>query len=116
MSELVTDEMVEEAAARALVSQHWDGEGCGTHGVNACVNCFGPSPYTAREVAREVLRVAAPLIAARALREAADGMYDHPHTGCYKTVCSDCRERNVRTDVRAYLRSRATRIENGASA
>lgn len=67
MSELITDEAIEEAGVHALVSQHWDGTGCGTHGTNACVNCFGPSPYTAREVAREVLRVAEPLIAARAL-------------------------------------------------
>lgn len=50
----VTDEQV-EAAAETLIARHWDGTGCGTHGANACSNCFGPSPMSAYEVARAVL-------------------------------------------------------------
>lgn len=48
-----------EYIARALERIHWDGTGCGTHGVNACSNCFGPSPMSSHEVVRFVLETAA---------------------------------------------------------
>lgn len=53
----ITHEQV-EAAAKALIARHWDGTGCGTHGANACVSCFGPSPMSAHEVARTTLEAA----------------------------------------------------------
>lgn len=40
-----------------LIFQHWDGTGCGTNGPNACANCFGPSPMSAREVAEIAVEV-----------------------------------------------------------
>ncbi|MGV3564177.1 MAG: hypothetical protein ACO1ON_12945 [Nocardioides sp.] len=44
-------EWLRTEGARALERTHFDGQGCGTHGSNACLNCHGPSPMTAREVA-----------------------------------------------------------------
>ena len=35
-----------------LTMIHFDGEGCGTYGTNACSNCHGPSPMSAYEIAR----------------------------------------------------------------
>lgn len=45
--------------ADRLRTVHFDGNGCGTHGPNACSNCYGPSPMSADEVAREVAAVVA---------------------------------------------------------
>lgn len=45
-----------DALAERLRTAHFDGLGCGTHGVNACVHCFGPSPMSATEIAEEVDR------------------------------------------------------------
>lgn len=53
----ITDAQV-NAGADALERMHWDGEGCGTHGTNACSICHGPSPMTPTEVARVVLEAA----------------------------------------------------------
>lgn len=41
--------------AQRLRDIHFDGQGCGTHGSNACSNCFGPSPMNEDEIAREIV-------------------------------------------------------------
>lgn len=65
-------------AAERLRLIHWDGTGCGTHGTSACVNCFGPSPMDAHEVAAEVIAAVLPLIrndAIDGVREVIQAMY-----------------------------------------
>ena len=46
-----------DAAIDDLNRIHFNGQGCGTHGTNACSNCFGPDPMSAREVVAHVLDV-----------------------------------------------------------
>lgn len=54
------DRALVNEAANHLRKIHWDGMGCGTHGVMACSNCHGPSPMDAHEVALEVLLTVLP--------------------------------------------------------
>lgn len=58
MSELV------DAGGRALTHSHWDGTGCGTHGSNACLYCFGPSPMSVYEIVETICSVIEPIIRA----------------------------------------------------
>lgn len=54
---MLNDEIdLRNAIAAALARSHWDGEGCGTYGSNACSNCFGPSPMNEREIADLVVK------------------------------------------------------------
>lgn len=43
-----------DAIAKRLHLIHFDGQGCGTNGSNACSNCFGPSPMSADELAEDI--------------------------------------------------------------
>lgn len=57
-------------AAEWLRVTHWDGNGCGTHGTNACSRCYGPSPADTNEIADDVLEVIWPdVLAAVAAHE-----------------------------------------------
>lgn len=55
----MSDKTPVERAGEQLDRSHWDGQGCGTHGTNACTYCFGPSPMTTAEVVEQVLTAAA---------------------------------------------------------
>lgn len=112
MSELITDEIVEVTAQAFYEAEERE---VGTLEVHPWDGVIGERREAWKICARAALEAATPLIAGRALREAADGMYEHQHAGCFKTICADCRERNVRTGVRAHLRSRADRIESERS-
>lgn len=58
--------------AQHLRVRHFDGEGCGTYGVNACSICHGPSPMSAQDVADSL----APLIAGWLAAEREAGKHD----------------------------------------
>jgi hypothetical protein len=91
----VLSDAAHRAAAR-LRETHWDGSGCGTHGTNACSRCFGPSPASADEVAREVLEAAryAELVAdaVRLRLDLADAETDRHHFREVATKAKDERD------------------------
>lgn len=98
--EEVPAEMVERVA-RALESAYHDAQ-------SRPVSMAMEGLFTVQ--ARHALAAVLPDIQAQALEDAADGMHSAQHTGCFRMTCPDCREFRVRTDVRAYLRSRAARL------
>lgn len=61
----------------ALQRSHWNGEGCGTHGTNACVYCFGPSPMGAYEVVETILAAVEPAIRVHERKQFAGDLWSH---------------------------------------
>lgn len=70
-----------EAIAARLTRIHFDGEGCGTYGPNACSNCFGPSPMSAHELGRDLA------VEVRRLQDAAATAPAIPERNC--DLCGD---------------------------
>ena len=117
MSELITDEMV-EAAAREIYAE-WENEYTGDYPWAAWDSEENLSRDTAREWARNVLTVAVPLIAGRALRGASEAL-DDENGDQYREVAQFSRDHEggligVIHGTSVWLTERADRIESERS-
>lgn len=82
---------------------------------NACGHCEGECG-ACRSDAEVAVAAARPLIAAEALRDAAEAVPPGPHpNGCLAVSCGECARRYERDRLREWLSDRADRIERGES-